>query len=66
MPAWVGIGDDGASSCGSCPPVQRVMHDDPPERAVIPLDRLRRDAAHAVVTINIVVDKIILRPDVGR
>jgi hypothetical protein len=42
------------------------MHDDPPERAVIPLDRLRRDAAHAVVTINIVVDKIILRPDVGR
>jgi hypothetical protein len=46
--------------------VQRVMHDDPPERAVVPLDRLRCDAAHAVVALNIVVDKIVLRPDVGR
>jgi hypothetical protein len=43
-----------------------VVHVDPPERAVVPFDRLRRDAAHAVVAVEIVVDKIILRPDVGR
>ena len=42
------------------------MHDDPPERTVVSFDRLRRDAAHAVVALNIMVDKIILRPDVGR
>jgi len=43
-----------------------VVRVDPPERAVVPLNRLRRDTAYTVVTINIVVDKIILRPDVGR
>jgi len=36
--------------------VQRVMHDDPPERTVVSLDGLRRDAANAVVALNIVVD----------
>jgi hypothetical protein len=42
------------------------MHDDPPERTVVSLDGFRCDAAYTVVTLNVVVDKIILRPDVGR
>lgn len=46
--------------------VQRVMHDDPPERTIVSFDRLRRDAAHTVVALNVVVDKIILGPYMGR
>jgi hypothetical protein len=42
------------------------MHDDPPERTVVSLDGLRCDAAHAFVALNVVVDEIILGPDVGR
>jgi len=42
------------------------MHVDPPERAIVPLDGLRCNTAYTVVALNIVVDEIILRPDVGR
>jgi hypothetical protein len=42
------------------------MHDDPPERTIVSLDGLRCDAAHTFVALNIVVDKITIRPDVGR
>jgi len=42
------------------------MHDDPPDRPVVSLDGLRRDAAYAFVAVEFVVDKVILRPDVGR